>query len=103
MSKELLPLGSVIYLEEGSIPLVIAAVGPFVENPDGKDKLYYYDYTGVPCPGGAIGDDIYYFQHENVAEVIQEGYKSESHERYLKSIEEWKEKNKGAFEIGKVE
>ena len=103
MSKELLPLGTVVYLQEGSAPVVIVAIAPFIEHQEKEEMLLYYDYTGVPAPAGAIGEDIYYFNHENVAKIIHVGYKSENHERYLESVSEWQEKNKDKFEIGAIE
>lgn len=102
MSKELIPVGSVVYLEEGTVPLVIAAVSSFVQKEENDKILYNFDYTGAPYPQGMIEDEVYYFNHENISEIVFEGFKNDQHTRYLKSIEEWKEKNSDAFEKGEV-
>ena len=104
MSKKLLPLGSIVYLEEGTVPLAIIVVSSFVQKEETGEKLYYFDYAGTPYPQGLIDEEeLYYFHHENISEVVFEGYKNEQHERYLKSVEEWKEKNADAFEIAIIE
>jgi len=103
MLKKLLPLGSIVYLEEGTVPLAIITVNSFVQKEENDEMLYNYDYMGTPYPQGLVEEEIYYFHHENISEVVFEGYKSDQHERYLKSVEEWKEKNANIFQIGKIE
>lgn len=50
-SKELLPLGSIVYLEEGTQKLVIVGRGAIFEDPDTKEQVFA-DYMGVLYPAG---------------------------------------------------
>lgn len=54
MTKELLPLGSVIYLEEATTKLMIVGRGPIFES-DGENV--YSDYVGVIYPEGINPED----------------------------------------------
>jgi len=102
MSKNLLPIGSIVFLEEGMIPLAIIAVSSFIKKEESDATLHHFDYTGTPYPQGLVEEEVYYFHHENISEVVFEGYKNDLHERYLKSVDEWKEKNADTFEIGEI-
>jgi len=101
--EKILPVGSVVYLQEGTAPLVIVAIAQFVKKTEADEKLTYFDYAGSIYPQGFAEENSFYFNHENVAEVVFTGYESEQHDRYLKAIEEWKANNADSFELGKVE
>ena len=102
--EKLLPVGSVLYLQEGTMPLVITGVAQFVENPEIKnEKLTYFDYAGSIYPQGAMAGNTFYFNQDSVAKVLFTGYESEQHDRYLDAVAEWKEKNADTFILGKVE
>ena len=101
--ENILPVGSVVYLQEGTAPLVIVAIAQFVKKTESDEKLTYFDYTGSIYPQGFDAENSFYFNQENVAEVVFTGYENEQHDRYLKAIEEWKENNADSFELGKVE
>ena len=100
--EKLLPIGSIVYLEAGSTPLAIIATTQFIQRNDGE-KLTYFDYAGAIYPQGVNEEEIFYFNHENVAETLFMGYESEQHDRYLDAVAEWKEKNADTFILGKVE
>ena len=70
-NKNLLPLGSVVYLKEGNKKVMIIARGLVAKNGDG---LIFFDYGGVPYPEGLVDDKMAYFQHEAVSKVVFEGY-----------------------------
>jgi hypothetical protein len=101
--KKILPVGSVVYLHEGTTPLVIIAIAQFVKKAESDEKLTYFDYVGSIYPHGFGEENSFYFNQENIAEVVFTGYESEQHNRYLQAIEEWKEKNADSFELGNVE
>ena len=101
--EKILPVGSVVYLQEGTAPLVIIAVAQFVKKTEEDEKFTYFDYAGSMYPQGFAEENSFYFNGENIAEVAFTGYESEQHDRYLKAIEEWKERNADSFELGKVE
>lgn len=68
---KLLPLGSVVYLNEGNKKLLIVSRGLIVKSGDG---LVYFDYGGVPYPEGLVDDQMAYFQSEGISKIVFEGY-----------------------------
>ena len=87
-SKELLPLGSIVYLEEGTQKLVIVGRGVIFDDPDtGKQVLA--DYMGVLYPQGLQPDSTIFFQHENIDKIIFEVYRDEEESRFLEIYHDW--------------
>ena len=86
MTKELLPLGSIIYLEEATTKLMIVGRGPIFES-DGENV--YSDYVGVIYPEGINPEDAIFFNHENIEKVVFEGYKDEEEKRFMEVYENW--------------
>lgn len=86
MTKELLPLGSIIYLEEATTKLMIVGRGPIFES-DGENV--YSDYVGIIYPEGINPDDAIFFNHENIEKVVFEGYKDEEEERFMEVYKSW--------------
>jgi len=103
MNQDTLPVGSIVYLKEGTVPLVIVASSLFVRPNEEDETMIYFDYSAAPYPEGLVEESAYYFHHENIAEVVFTGYKNDQFERYLKAVEEWKETNPESFKIGSVE
>ncbi len=68
---KLLPLGSIVYLKEGTKKVIIVARAVVLKNGDG---FIYFDYGGVPYPEGITDDQMAYFQHETITKVVFEGY-----------------------------
>ena len=101
MMKQLLPVGSVVYLQEGSTPAVIIGLGQLVPLLEGE-QASYFDYCGTIYPEGITPETTFYFNHEDIAKVIFTGYESEQHTRYLEAVEEWKAANANSFVVGKV-
>lgn len=97
--KKILPVGSVVYLKEGSTPVVVIAVAQFAELPQFEKKAYF-DYVASIYPQGLEIEQVYYFNHEDIATVEFTGYESEQHDRYIKAIEEWKENHGDEFVVG---
>ena len=79
----MLSVGSVVYLKNGSIKMVVLGNCPVRE---GK----YYDYLAGEFPVGMSPEKIYFFNEENIEEVLFEGYQDETSKRYLAAIENWK-------------
>ena len=101
MDKQL-PVGSVVYLQEGTTPLVVIAIAQFIKRTE-DEKPSYFDYCGSLYPEGATEEGIFYFNQEHISEVLFTGYESDLHTRYLQAIAEWKEKNPSEFIIGKID
>ncbi|MDR1017844.1 MAG: DUF4176 domain-containing protein [Lachnospiraceae bacterium] len=99
--ESLLPVGSIVYLKEGNVKLVIEGVCQFT-NQDGKEKPVYYDYVASQYPAGLDVDNVFYFNTASIDQVVFEGYKSEDHDRYLQVVKEWATNHPDDFEIGEV-
>ncbi|MBP2623500.1 DUF4176 domain-containing protein [Streptococcus oricebi] len=89
--KELLPLGSIVYLEEGTQKLVIVGRGAIFEDPDTGEETFA-DYMGVLYPMGLQAESTLFFQHENIDEVVFEGYRDDEESRFLKIYHDWESK-----------
>ncbi len=77
-------IGSIIYLKEGSQKLMIINRGPIVEI---EGQKYLFDYSACKYPVGVVEDQIYYFNEENIDNVIFEGYSikmNQDFKNYLK-------------------
>lgn len=85
-SYKLLPLGSVVYLEEGTIPVMIVLRQPVLNI---RDEFYYLDYAGINQIVGLEPEKITYFNHEDISNVIFEGYVGEQEERIQQALAEW--------------
>ena len=91
MSQELLPLGSVVYLQEGTEKLMIIGRGVIFRDNETGEQVYT-DYMGCIFPNGINPDNTYFFNQENIDRVVFEGLKDEDEERLLQVYKEWEEK-----------
>ncbi len=96
------PLGSVVYLKGGIKKLLVVARAINVPN---GGKEYFFDYGGVLYPEGVTGDQMAYFNHNEISTVFFRGCDDgenkgmteainqyvESHPDLLRgSVENWK-------------
>ena len=81
--KDLLPLGSVVYLHEGNKKLLIVSRGLIVKNGEG---YVFFDYGGVPYPEGLMDDKMAYFQKEGISKVVFEGFHDLDDEATIEKI-----------------
>lgn len=63
-NEKLLPLGSVVLLEEGMQKLVIVGRGSIYIDPNTK-KEAFSDYVAVLYPSGLDLENTIFFEHEN--------------------------------------
>lgn len=84
----LLPLGSVVYLEEGQVPIMIVLRHPILKI---EDESYYFDYAGVNHIIGLEPEKITYFNQNNIDRIVFEGYKSEYESQIKRGLAEWVE------------
>ena len=82
-TKEFLPLGSVVIVKGSVKKLVLIARAIFTEV-NGERK--YFDYGACTYPEGVLGENIVYFQHKDIAEVIAKGYTDEDDRRMVENI-----------------
>ncbi|MBE5881927.1 MAG: DUF4176 domain-containing protein [Lachnospiraceae bacterium] len=77
--KDLLPIGSVVTLEEGKKKLMIFGVKQTNEE-DGTE----YDYLSVMYPEGNMGGETQFlFNHEDIFEVVFKGYEDDERTEFL--------------------
>ena len=86
----LLPLGSIVYLKEGTAKMMIINRGIFVGK---QDKKEMFEYEGCLYPNGANEKNTFYFNGENIDKVVFRGYEDDEEERFQKVFEEWRKDN----------
>lgn len=93
------PIGSVVLLKGGSRKVIIIGRALNVEN---NGKKFFFDYGGVPYPEGLTGDQLAYFNNDDIAKVVFEGYKDVDDENVVKNINRYLEEhpdiNRGSVE-----
>lgn len=84
MTKEdILPIGTVLQLEGNTKKLMIVARAMLV-NVDGEMK--YFDYGSVLYPEGLLGENLFYFNQENIQNVCAKGVELEEEELAKETI-----------------
>ena len=86
--KELLPLGSIVDLQEGTQKLIIFGRGVIFDDEETGEQMFA-DYMGVLYPFGLQTESTIFFQHENIDKVVFEGYSDEEEDRFLEIYESW--------------
>ena len=86
--EKVLPIGSIVYLTEGTQKLMILNRGPQIEL-DGKIQLF--DYSGCVYPVGLVVEQALYFNAENIDKVLFEGYSDEDEVRFQELYQKWLE------------
>lgn len=86
-----IPLGSIVLLKGGAQKLVIIARGLKVNH---NEEEYFFDYGAVSYPEGLIGDQLYYFDHQNISKVVFEGYSDVDDENVVANINQYLNDNK---------
>lgn len=81
MDNNILPLGTVVTLKNGDgTQLMIIARASVVEE---DRKQVYYDYGAVLIPQGMVSPEaVYFFNKENVAQVIFEGFRNKEEDEF---------------------
>lgn len=80
-----LNLGSIVHLkdDEKNIKLMIISYLPEVSE---NDKKGYYDYAACLYPFGLIEDKAFFFNEEDIDEVLEEGYSDEDGKEFIQSL-----------------
>ncbi|EKJ3581593.1 DUF4176 domain-containing protein [Enterococcus faecalis] len=87
--EKLLPIGSIVLLEEGLQKLMIVGRGTiYTDQQTGKDT--FADYMAVLYPTGLNPETTIFFNHENIDKVVFEGYSDEEETRFMEVYNEWK-------------
>lgn len=72
--QNLLPLGSIVILKGSTkkVMIISRALGVGVNG-----KPYYFDYGACFYPEGLVGDQLLYFNHEDIMRIEHEGFVSD--------------------------
>lgn len=87
---KVLPVGSVVYLAEGTQKMVVLNRGALVEQ---NGEQVYFDYCLGIYPEGMNPEQVYYCNTKDIDEVIFEGYSDEEEERFVSLLLKWLENN----------
>ncbi|GAX48478.1 DUF4176 domain-containing protein [Pseudolactococcus reticulitermitis] len=104
MKKEnsLLPIGSVVYLREGTVKMVIIGRSNLLTPPEKETVLF--DYSAVIYPLGYVGEnEIYFFNKEDVDKVEFEGYSDSENEQFIKNMLNYQKNPENSFIKGNVD
>lgn len=83
--KDLLPIGTIVVLNDGTKPLMIFGIKQTDENGAGQE----YDYIGVIYPEGNIGAQYQFlFNHADIKEILFRGYEDNARDSFLEKLEE---------------
>ena len=89
MSEKLLPLGSIVYLEGGTVKVMVVGRGAVLEQ---EGTNVYSDYVGVIYPRGINPEDAAFFNHESIEKVVFRGFEDEEESRFLEIYHGWESK-----------
>ena len=85
MSRELLPIGSVVNIKGTEKPMMICGFCPTGPAKPG----YVYDYSGFPYPEGYMDVlKIYQFDNEQIEKVLALGYQDRETFVYMHALQE---------------
>lgn len=97
---EYIPLGSIVLLKGGIQKMLVISRALNVQK-DGNP--YFFDYGAVPYPEGLISDQMAYFNHDQLAKIVFEGFKDEDNEVIVQNIYDYLDKHpdivRGSIEI----
>ena len=82
MVDELLPIGSVVKLNDTNKRLMIYGI-----KPQSTEDEKIYDYCAVPYPEGFIGDEyLYLFNNEDIELWLYSGYEDEERDYFINNL-----------------
>ena len=84
--NDYIPLGSVVYLKGGVQKVLLIARAINVRK---GNKVFFFDYGGVPYPEGLISDRAAYFNKEDIVKVVFMGYHDEDDDMAVESIKRY--------------
>jgi hypothetical protein len=83
MTRDLLPIGSVIRLKGGTKKLMTFGI----KQTDPEKPEIEYDYVGVCYPEGNMGLKFQYlFNHADIEEMVFKGYADEERELFVEKL-----------------
>ena len=83
--KKILPIGSIVRLKHGEQKLMIMCRAALYNN---QGTLGYFEYSACLYPAGQTEQNAFFFNEEDIEEVIFEGYRDEAEEQFCAVFEE---------------
>ncbi|KXT63258.1 DUF4176 domain-containing protein [Lactococcus sp. DD01] len=97
-TNKILPIGTIIYLKEGTQKVMILNRGSVIED-NGEQVLF--DYSGAIYPVGLNPEQVLYFNKEDIDKVIFEGYSDDEELRFVQLYENWEIKEGSNLKKGR--
>jgi hypothetical protein len=85
---EYLPLGSVVVIRGSVRKTMVIARGLAAEF---GSETSMFDYAGCLYPEGLMGDQLAYFNHADIGQVVFEGFSDDDDALMVKNIQAWAE------------
>lgn len=83
--KELLPIGSVIWLKNAEHALMIYGV-----KQQNLENGLEYDYIGVLYPEGNMGENTQFlFMHDDIEKILFRGYEDDCRTKFIEKLAEF--------------
>lgn len=89
--KKILPIGSIVKLKKGEQKVMIICRAPLYNN---GGTIGYFDYSACIYPNGQTDQTMFFFNAEDIDQVIFEGYCDEDEMQFCKLYEDVIEKVK---------
>ena len=83
-------IGSIVLLKGATKKLLIIARAINVVN---NGKQYFFEYGAVIYPEGLMGDQIAYFNRENISKIVFEGFSDIDNENMVDTIRAYLDAN----------
>ena len=80
----MLPIGSIVKLNNGTQKIMIINRGALFNN---EGLIGYFDYSACIYPYGQTEQTVLFFNEEDIAEVVFEGYKDIEEEAFCEQYE----------------
>lgn len=87
--QNILPIGSIVRLKNGQEKLMILNRAPLFNN---EGVLGYFEYSACIYPNGQTGQNVFFFNEEDIEEVLFEGFKDADEETFCDTFNEKIEK-----------
>ena len=97
--EKLLPIGSIVYLKEGSQKLMVLNRGPQIKQ---NGSILRFDYSGCMYPIGLVADQIFYFNAENINEIFFLGFYDKAEAKFQELYFQWLETKGKKITKGKI-
>lgn len=95
--SQILPIGTILYLKEGSQKLMILNRGCTLNH---EGESLFFDYSASLYPVGFSPEKLFYFNSDDIDRVVFEGYRDEEEERFIELYEKWVSQNEQNLKRG---